>query len=257
MTALDDTVLLYEQDGPVVTMTLNRPDRMNALNAALRAALFTGLRRFESDEYAQVAIITGSGRAFCAGGDLKEMSELGIAVPPKDFSPIPGRNVDVSKPLIAAVNGWALAGGFLLAQSCDLCLASDTAKFGITEVKRGRGAPWAVPLTWMIPQRVAMELLLSGRELTAQRAYEVGLVNVVTPPDQLLKQARSLAEEIATNAPLSVRAAKRVLHAAMEMGRSAALDMADAVYESVYESEDAQEGPRAFREKRPPVWKGR
>lgn len=257
MTAVDQDVLRYESDGGVVTMTLNRPDKMNALNAALRAALFDGLRQFESDDNARVAIITGAGRAFCAGADLKEMSELGIAVPPKDFSPIPGRNIEVTKPLIAAVNGWALAGGFLLAQNCDLCLASETAKFGVTEVKRGRGAPWAVPLTWMIPQRVAMELLLSGRELTAQRAFEIGLVNTVTAPDQLMKEARSLAEEIASNAPLSVRAAKRVLHAATEMGRSAAQDVADAIYEPVYRSEDAQEGPRAFREGRAPVWKGR
>lgn len=257
MSAVFDNVLLYDQEGGVVIMTLNRPDKMNALNAALRKALFDALRRFESDDSAHVAIVTGSGRAFCAGADLKEMSDLGMAVPPKDFSPIPGRNIEVTKPLIAAVNGWALAGGFLLAQSCDLCLASDDAKFGVTEVKRGRGAPWAVPLTWMIPQRVAMELLLSGRELSAKRAYEIGLVNMVTAPEDLLKEAMTLAQEISTNAPLSVRAAKRALHAATEMGRSAAQDMADVLYESVYNSEDAQEGPRAFREGRAPIWKGR
>lgn len=252
-----DEPLLYEFNKGVVTITLNRPNKMNALNKELRAGLFGAFKRFEEDSTANVAILTGNGRAFCAGADLAEMADSKMTVPPRDFSPVLGRNVFVSKPVIAAVNGFALAGGFLLAQMCDLCVASQGAQFGITEVRRGRGGPWAVPLMWMIPQRIAMEVLLTGRPMSAQRAYEVGLINAVVEPSELISTATSLAEEIASNAPLSVRAAKRALYAATEMGRSAAIETADAIFEPVYLSEDAQEGPRAFKEGRAPIWTGR
>lgn len=257
MKSEDEEVLIYGVENGVATITLNRPAKMNALNTELRSAIFDAFRRFEEDDAAQVAILTGNGKAFCAGADLQEMSQTRMAVPDRNYLPTLGRNIFVTKPVIAAVNGPALAGGFLLAQSCDLCVASLDAYFAVTEVRRGRGSPWAVPLIWMIPQRVAMELLLTGRPLTAQRAYEVGLVNNVTRPEDLLTETRTLAEEIATAAPLSVRAIKRALYAATDMGRSAALETADAIFESVYRSEDAQEGPRAFIEKRNPVWKGR
>jgi enoyl-CoA hydratase len=247
----------YATEDGVVTITLNRPDKMNALNAGLRTALRQSFETFEHDDAARVAIVTGNGAAFCAGADLKEMADSGLSIPHADFMPIPGRNITVTKPLIAAVNGYAYAGGFLLAQSCDLCIASSSASFAISEVKRGRGAPWAAPLAWMIPQRIAMELLLTGRPLDAKRAYEIGLVNAVTAPEGLLIEARSLAQEIAANAPLSVRAAKRMLYTSTEMGRTAALDVADVIYESVYRSSDAQEGAAAFRERRPPIWKDR
>src|SRR6185369_3922014 len=125
--------------------------------------LFAAFERFGSDDGAKVAVLTGAGdQAFCAGGDLKEMAELGLEVPPPDFLPIFGRNVSVDKPTIAAVNGVAFAGGFLLAQMCDLCVAAEHARFAITEPKVGRGAPWAMPLPWLVPPRVALELLLTG-----------------------------------------------------------------------------------------------
>ena len=120
-------------------------------------------------------------KAFCAGGDLKEMAETALTVPPPDFVPQFGRNIEVAKPTIAAVNGIAWAGGFLLAQCCDLCIAADTATFAISEVKVGRGAPWAAPLSWLIPPRIALQILLTGDPITAQRAYEIGLVNDVVP----------------------------------------------------------------------------
>ena len=247
----------YDRDGPVAWVTIDRPDARNALNDAVRTGLFDAVARFNADD-AAVLVLTGAGdRAFCAGGDLKEMAELALEVPPPDFLPIFGRNVEVEKPTIAAVNGVAFAGGFLLAQMCDLCIAADHARFGITEAKVGRGAPWAMPLPWLVPPRVALELLLTGDPIDATRAFEVGLVNRVVPGDQLHDAVQELAETIAANAPLSVRAAKQMVYRAA-VGRSEdEFAIADAIWEPVYRSEDAQEGPRAFGERRPPQWKGR
>ena len=140
-------------------------------------------------------------RAFCAGMDLKEAASQQMGVPPRDLFPILGDNVHITKPVIAAVNGLAYAGGWLLSQMCDLCIAADHAVFGITEAKVGRGMPWAAPLTRMLPQRVVMELLLTAQPLTAQRAYELGYVNAVVPVAQLRETALRMATTIAANAP--------------------------------------------------------
>lgn len=247
----------FETEGAVAVITINRPEQRNALNRAVCAGLFAAFERFETDDALRVAILTGAGdKAFCGGGDLKEMAESKMAVPPRDLFPMVGDTVQLTKPLIAAVNGAALAGGFMLAQNCDLCLASTNATFGITEVKVGRGAPWAAPLIHMIPQRLMMEILLTGRPITAQRAYEIGLVNHVVEPAQLMSAAREMAQEIVANAPLSVMAAKEVVMLATEMGRTAALRASRHAFEHAYRSRDAQEGPTAFREKRKPNWTG-
>jgi enoyl-CoA hydratase/carnithine racemase len=250
--------ITYAVDDHVAWLTINRPDARNALNKAVRDGLWAGFRRFAEDESAAVLILTGAGdKAFCAGGDLKEMAGAAMKVPPPDFLPYLQRTIKVDKPVIAAVNGVAFAGGFLLAQMVDLCIAAEHAKFAITEVKVGRGAPWAAPLPWLIPPRVAMELLVTGEALDARRAYEVGLVNKVVPAEQLREEALRTAKVIARNAPLTVRAGKALVYAAAELGWSAALEEGDRLYEPVYLSEDAQEGPRAFAEKRAPQWKGR
>jgi enoyl-CoA hydratase/carnithine racemase len=178
-------------------------------------------------------------------------------VPPRNFLPVLGDAIHVTKPVIAAVNGLAYAGGWLFAQMCDLCIAADHAVFGITEAKVGRGMPWAAPLTRMLPQRIVMELLLTGQPLSAQRAYELGYVNAVVPLAQLRAKAMEMARTIAANAPLTVKAARELVYLSSEMGRSAGLRAAHHLFESVYLSEDAQEGPRAFAEKRPPKWTGR
>ena len=255
---MSDAVLYGVDADGVAMITINRPEQRNCLSKEVRAGLFAAWDQFEHDPLARIAILTGSGKkAFCAGGDLKEMVETGLKVPPRDMFPVPYETIKLSKPTIAAVNGVAFAGGWMIAQGCDLCVASTTAKFAITEVKVGRGSPWAAPLIHMIPQRIFMEIVLTGKPITAQRAYEIGLVNRLAEPDALMDAAVELAREVIQGAPLSVAAARETVMLSTEMGRAEALDAAWAVHETAYNSDDAQEGPRAFSEKREPVWSGR
>ena len=255
---MTDAVLFEGRADGIAIITLNRPDARNALGKEIREGLFAAWERFEREPALRVAILTGAGdKAFCAGGDLKEMVERKLTVPPRDMFPVPGDSIELTKPTIAAVNGVAFAGGFMIAQACDLCVASTTAKFAITEVKVGRSSPWAAPLIHMLPQRVMMEMVLTGRALSAQRAYELGLVNRLAEPAQLMQVALELAGEINEGAPLSVRAARDMVRLSTEMGRSAALLASRHASELAYCSEDAQEGPRAFAEKRKPEWRGR
>jgi enoyl-CoA hydratase len=255
---MSDAVLFDARDDGIAVITLNRPQTRNALGKDIRAGLFAAWDRFERDPALRVAILTGSGdKAFCAGGDLKEMVERRLAVPPRNMFPVPGDNIELTKPTIAAVNGIAFAGGWMIAQACDLCVASTRAQFAITEVKVGRSSPWATPLIHMIPQRVMMEIVLTGKPISAQRAYEIGLVNRLAEPDDLMAAAVALAADILDGAPLSVGAAREMVMLATEMGRAAALRAARQVSECAYRSDDAQEGPKAFAEKRRPQWKGR
>jgi enoyl-CoA hydratase len=255
---MSDAVLFDARDDGIAIITLNRPENRNALSKEIRAGLFAAWERFEREPALRIAILTGSGeKAFCAGGDLKEMVERRLAVPPRDMFPVPGDNIELSKPTIAAVNGVAFAGGWMIAQACDLCVASTRAQFAITEVKVGRSSPWAAPLIHMIPQRIMMEIVLTGKPISAQRAYEIGLVNRLAEPDGLMAAALALAGEILDGAPLSVQAARDMVMLSTEMGRSAALRAARHASEYAYRSEDAQEGPKAFAEKRRPQWKGR
>ena len=241
---MGDEVLFERSDG-IARLTINRPEARNALNQAVREGLFD-------------LILTGTGdKAFSAGADLKEMAETGLGVPPPDWLPYLGRNLHTDKPVIAAVNGVAYAGGFFMAQMCDLVIAADHARFAITEARWSRGAPWAAPLPWLIPPRVALELLLTADPIDAARAYQIGLVNRVVPRAELAAAAETLARRIADNAPLAVRAGKAMVYAAAELGWSAALDEGYRIFEPVYLSDDAQEGPRAFKEKRTPRWQGR
>jgi enoyl-CoA hydratase len=249
--------LSYEVREGVAVITLRRPRQLNAMNAVMRAAIVEAFGRFDRDDTAKVAILTGEGRAFCAGADLKEMAATSFGTPPAASIPHLGRTFHVSKPTIAQVNGVAYAGGFLLAQMCDLCTASTEAEFGLTEVRWGRGAPWATPLIWMLPQRIMMELLVTGQPMKAQRAYELGFVNRIAPPGHLAEETMALARLIVANAPLGVKAGREMTYMATYMGRSAAFSIGDLCFEQAYRSEDALEGPRAFREKRAPRWRGR
>ncbi|WP_067687402.1 enoyl-CoA hydratase/isomerase family protein [Nocardia jejuensis] len=255
---MSDAVVFEARSDGIAVLTLNRPERRNCLARDVREGLYSAWERFENDPSLRVAVLTGAGeKAFCAGGDLEEMVDTGMGVPPRAMFPLPYDTIELTKPTIAAVNGAAFAGGWMIAQACDLCVASTSARFAISEVRVGRSSPWAAPLIHMIPQRIMMELLLTGKPITAQRAYEIGLVNRLAEPGALLETAIDLAHEILAGAPLSVRAARDTVMLATEMGRSAALQAARHASELCYRSADAQEGPRAFAEKRPPNWQGR
>lgn len=250
--------VLYEVADRVAVITINRPDKRNALNAAVRQGLWDAWRRFEADADARVAILTGAGdKAFCAGMDLAEMAEVKRGVPPADLLPDLGRNIVITKPTIAAVRGVAYAGGWRLVQMCDLCVAGASARFAITEALVGRGAAWAAPLVHMIPPRILLELMLTAKPVTAQRAHEIGFVNHVVADEDVMTKAHALAQEIIAGAPLFGAAAKQMLRASSGVPLEEGLRASEAIFEPIYSSEDAQEGPRAFREKRKPNWRGR
>jgi enoyl-CoA hydratase/carnithine racemase len=255
---MPDGQVRYELQSNVAWVTIDRVEARNALNAPVRRGLFECFERFAADDDAKIMVLTGAGdRVFSTGGDLKEMAETNLKVPPPDYLPIFGRNVDMPKPTIAAVNGLASAGGFLLAMMCDLCIAARTASFAITEATVGRGAPWAMPLPRLVPPRVAMELLVLGEPIDAQRARDVGLVNEVVSLSDLRTTAQRWGETIAANAPMAVAAAREMVYASIRGAPANAYEDANRLWEPVYLSEDAQEGPRAFREGRAPNWQGR
>jgi enoyl-CoA hydratase/carnithine racemase len=246
--------LLYEVTEGIATITINRPNSRNALNSAVRSGIRASLDSFTNDDQAKVLIITATGDvAFSAGADLKEMAEQHLTIPPDDFIP----DLATHKPVIAAVNGLALGGGFFLVQQADLVIAADHAMFGITEARHGRGAPWAAALPLLIPPRIALELLLTAQPLTASRAREVGLVNFLVPSLELATASRALAQQIIANAPLSVAAGKAMVRNILDEVLGDARQRANEIWAPVYLSQDAQEGPRAFREKRLPFWQGR
>jgi enoyl-CoA hydratase/carnithine racemase len=255
--ANDRALVGVERLDHVTVVTMQRPEKRNALNAALIRQLQHAFDIFEADADQRCAVLTGDGVAFCAGADLKEMADLRRAVMPPELRHVLGSSGSLTKPVIAAVNGPAVAGGFYVAQSCDLVVAAESATFGITEALRGRGSPWATPLIGMVSSRIMMELLLTGEAISAQRAHAVGLVNTVVPDVDLRSAAIAMAEKIARNAPLTVQAGKRLVSLAAALGPQVSREPADWLYYPVYTSEDAQEGPRAFAEKRDPVWKGR
>ncbi len=251
---INSNELLYEVVGGIATITINRPEARNALNANVRSGIRTSMNAFNKDEEARVLIITGTGNiAFSAGADLKEMSDEHLAIPPADFI----SDLASEKPVIASVNGAALGGGFYLVQQADLVIAASHATFGITEARFGRGAPWAAPLPLLIPPRIALELLITAQPISAYRAQNEGLVNFVVPSGELSSMTRSLAHQIIENAPLSVAAGKAMVRETLAAVLGDSQQRAKSLWDQVYLSADAQEGPRAFKEKRAPQWRGR
>lgn len=256
MTDAAELPVTYEVDAGIAVLTINEPEHRNALSAPVRAGLWEGFRRFRDDANAQVLILTGAGdRAFSAGGDLKAMSDEATRQLPKDHIPIPGRNIEIGKPVIAAINGYAVGGGMLYTIMADLAIASENARFSMPEAGISRGAPWSVPLLHEIPRKVWFELAVTGESISAERAERIGLVNRVVPQEQLMPVARALAARIVGAAPLAVTATLGMIRGAADT--SAAWDLADELFVPVYQSDDAVEGPRAWLEKRPPVWTGR
>lgn len=246
--------VLYEMKGAVAVITLNRPDKRNVVNRAMRDGVLAAWQRFEADPDARVAVLTAAGdKAFCAGRDLSEAAS-GHG---HGFIPILRDEVAVSKPVIAAVNGAALGGGCFLALSCDLCVAADHASFALTEARVGRAPIYAFWLHGALPQKVALEMAMTGNPLDASRAQALGLVNHVVPFAELMPRALALAADLCKAAPLSVAATKAMMYETATLPPKAAMDAALHRFAAVFDSEDALEGMRAFREKRPPRWQGR
>lgn len=249
--------VLTEVRGTSLVVTINRPERRNALDPAAMSGIGRALVGAAADNGVRAVVLTGAGdRAFCAGMDLKAFAEGGISV---DDLPKPGLEVLTSavfpKPVIAAVNGPALAGGFELMSACDLVVAAEHATFGIPEVKRGLvAAGGGTRLPRRIPLAIALEMGLTGEPLDAARALALGLVNRVVPAGEVLDTALGLAAAVAANGPLAVTATKELMWA--EVAGMGLPEIMDRV-KHVFASEDAQEGARAFAERRPPVWHGR
>ena len=254
--------VLYEKQGNVVIITLNRPDALNSINRQLRRELGEAITQFDEEADALVGIITGAGRAFCAGRDLKERASdnaEGVqARASQSMSPDrPYMWPQTWKPLIAAINGYALAGGWSIAQMCDLRVAAEDAKLGITETKWSLLPPFGTILPKLIGLAAALELVFTAQPISAQRAYEIGFVNRVVPGDQLMSEALNLANEIAANAPLAVQYFKELAYRGLNMSTHDISSLTYHMYDQLLTTEDSKEGPKAFAEKRKPQWKGR
>lgn len=259
--------VLVERRGNVMIATLNRPEARNAINLAVHLALGEALEEANNDPEVRVVILTGAGdQAFCAGADLKALAR-GENFRPDDpvkaawgFAGMVAH--PINKPIIAAVNGFALGGGTEIVLASDIAIAAETAQFGLPEVKRGiyAGAGGAFRIGQQVPKKLAMEILLTGDAISAARAAELGLVNQVVPAAKLMEAAMAMAERIAVNAPLSVQLSKRIANGIIDGAIPADKALWDQCVREgmgVMNSEDAKEGPRAFAEKRAPVWKAR
>jgi crotonobetainyl-CoA hydratase len=253
--------VLRERRGHVEILTINRPEARNAINGGVSKAMSSIMDELAEDADCWVVVITGSGeKAFCAGMDLKAFSsgEGGDIIGASGgFAGLTTR--EFAKPIIAAVNGSALAGGFEIMLSCDLVVAASHATFGIPEAKRGliAGAGGLIRMPKRLPMAIALELAMTGDPIDAERALALGLVNKVVAPESLLDETLALAERIAANAPLAVRYSKSVMKRAAEVPESEGWAINTEAVGIVFSSADAMEGPVAFAEKRPPNWQGK
>ncbi|EME23577.1 crotonase/enoyl-CoA hydratase family protein [Rhodococcus triatomae] len=251
------STLLTEFADGVAVFTLNRPEAKNAMDLETAKALAAALDEFEARPDLTIGILTGAGGTFCAGMDLKAFSR-------GERPSLPGRGfgglteAPPTKPLIAAVEGWALAGGCELALASDLIVASREAKFGLPEVKRGLAAAAGglLRLPKILPYPLAMEIAITGDPFSAEVAHRHGLVNRLTEPGEALAEARELAARVAANGPMAVRATKQVVSMAVSYTNPEAFAAQRRFIDPVFASADAQEGARAFAEKRAPVWRG-
>lgn len=267
MTELGNDAVRVETRGHVMIVTINRPEARNAVNADVHEGVGDALEAADADPEIRAVIVTGAGdKAFCAGADLVALSR-GESLAPDDpakqawgFAGLVSH--PVSTPTIAAVNGHALGGGLEIALACDLVVAVDTARFGLPEPKRGlfAAAGGVFRLPEQVPKKIAMEMILTGDPISAARALELGLINAVAPAAELMDAAIALAGRITPNAPLSVQASKRMAAGIVDgkvTREEAAWQQNRAESRIVFTSEDAREGPRAFAEKREPIWKAK
>ena len=253
----------YEKAGHIAYLTLNRPEVMNALHASAHQECACAVDDFESDSDAWVMIVTGAGdRAFCAGMDLRARAAEGeqpVPMPPGGFAGLTNpKAVQITKPIIAAINGYALGGGLELAMACDIVVAADTATLGLPEVKRGivaaGGGMHRLPR--QMPLKIAMGYLLTGKHMTADEAHRWGLVNEVVPAAELMEAAKRWASEIIEAAPLSVRASKQAAMLGLDMPLEDAYNTQFPTLQAMRGSNDSREGVAAFAERRKPNWTG-
>lgn len=254
---MSDAVLVTTEDG-VMTITINRPQAKNAVNLDVAKGIAAAMEELDGSNEIRVAVLTGADNTFCAGMDLKAFvtGEMPF-VPGRGFAGLVEKLP--KKPLIGAVEGFALAGGFEIALCCDLLVAADNTKFGIPEVKRGlaAGAGGLMRAPKQIPPRIAMELVLTGDPITAQRAYELGLINRIVAPGEALTEALKLAKTIGANGPMAIAASKQIMMESADWKSSEAFEKQQPIIGPVFVSEDAREGAMAFAQKRAPVWKGK
>ena len=259
--AVGDTVL-YELDDHVATITYNRPDALNTVNGEMRRDLNAAFARFRDEEDAWVAVVTGSGKAFCAGADLRS-GDNSAGDFPGTFWEKPTLNSfesgwEIFKPVIAAVNGYCLGYGLTLVTWCDFVIASERAQFGFPEVRIGVPTiVGAIRLPRKLTWHDAMELLLTGDRIDARKAHEIGLVGTVVGHDELMSAARALADRLLQGAPLAQRAIKEVAVRSQHLPPLEAIRFGETMRKVAAATEDAAEGGRAFAEKRPPEWRGR
>lgn len=256
---MTDEFILTEMRGRVGLARLNRPTVRNALNSALIKELMADLAAFDANPAVGVMVVTGDERAFAAGADIKEMANASaVEMLQEDFIGNFDLIRNIRKPVIAAVSGWCLGGGNELALSCDMIVASETARFGQPEINLGviPGAGGTQRLARAVGKAIAMEMVLNNRTLSASEALQFGLVNRVVPVERYLEEAISLAEEIAKRAPLALRLGKEAVNHAFETSLSEGLRAERRAFYSLFASEDQKEGMAAFSEKRPAQWKG-
>lgn len=264
MTASPDETIRVTRQGRVAVLTLNRPQAMNAISMQMRADLRTALDALRRDAEVGAAVLTGGGeKAFSAGMDLREFAAANADVPiaeMKRFRWEQGEGIAAfDKPIIAAVNGLAIGGGVELALLCDIVFAGERASFAFGEIKRGLmpGNGGTQRLARRVGKARALDMILTGRTVGAQEALAMGLVEFVVPDGELLERAVALAAQMAENAPVAVRTAKAAIQRGAELSLEDGIRLEQDLAAFLYTTEDAKEGPRAFLEKRPPVWQGR
>lgn len=253
--------LIYEKKDKIVTMTFNRPEAMNAFSVQQAKEFSEALFTFREDPDAWVGILTGAGDHFSAGADLKEIVPLSTSKKHIDYiAPHIARGMNnVDKPVIAAVNGIAVGAGLEVALACDMIIASEKASFGLPEVKWGVIPGWGGTqrLARKIPRNKAAEMLLTGASIDAQEAYRLGLANMIVPHDQLMVEVRKMAEKICRNAPLAVRAVKQAMALGLDKPVTSGIEIESHLLYELFKTEDAVEGPKAFAEKRKPIYKAK